>query len=106
MQRWERRLADLERLLESCHTTYFDPNLFRMNINSFLQTARTVTFLINKQKANIPDFESWHATNIVEAWNNDDIMRWSVQSRNHIEKEGDLDMHSSLDLCLIFVSAP
>lgn len=40
---WERRLKDLSHLLKCCIDTYFDPELFRLNLNQFLQTARTVT---------------------------------------------------------------
>jgi hypothetical protein len=33
-----------------CAATYFDHELFRLNTNQFLQTARTVTFLIQKNR--------------------------------------------------------
>jgi len=51
---WERRLKDLSHLLKCCIDTYFDPELFRLNLNQFLQTARTVTFIIQKNKK--PDY--------------------------------------------------
>ena len=50
---WERRLKDLSHLLKCCIDTYFDPELFRLNLNQFLQTARTVTFIIQKNKNQI-----------------------------------------------------
>jgi len=41
MKAWERRLKDLSHILVNCEKTYFEPELFRMNLNQFLQTART-----------------------------------------------------------------
>jgi hypothetical protein len=102
MQSWERRLRDLGQLLKNCEATYFDPELFRMNTNQFLQTARTVTFLIQKQKSVIPDFANWYEANVLKAWVTDEVMSWAKDSRNKIEKEGDLDLQSSLNAVLIF----
>jgi hypothetical protein len=102
MHRWERRLADLAHLLESCSATYFAPDLFRMNINQFLTTARTVTFLIQKDKASIPDFSHWYSEAVLKPWSCDATMTWAKNSRNQIEKEGDLDLHSRLEVRLIY----
>ena len=101
MRPWERRLKDLARLLENCESTYFDPELFRMNTNQFLQTARTVTFIIQKNKASIPDFENWYQANVLDPWASDARMQWAKDSRNTIEKVGDLELHSSLSATLI-----
>jgi hypothetical protein len=76
-----------------------EPELFRLNTNQFLQTSRTVTFIIQKHKESIPDFETWYRPQ-VSAWASDEVMDWAKNSRNTIEKEGDLDLHSSLELSL------
>ncbi len=102
MHRWEKRLADLAHILGVCRSMYFEPEIFRININHFLTTARTVTFLIQKEKANIPEFETWHQVNIQEPWRADPIMNWDKDSRNQIEKEGDLELHSELSVSLIY----
>jgi hypothetical protein len=99
---WERRLVDLESIFESCCASYLDPERFRRNTNNFLTTARTVTFLIQKQKSNIPGYEGWYQKNVVDAWQNDTVMTWAKDSRNIIEKQGDLELHSSLKLSLVF----
>lgn len=101
MRPWERRLKDLARLLENCESTYFDPDLFRMNTNQFLQTARTVTFIIQKSKAEIPEFDSWYQANVIDPWGSDARMKWAKDSRNTIEKVGDLELHSSSSATLI-----
>ncbi|HEY9135322.1 MAG TPA: hypothetical protein VIM85_05980 [Pseudomonadales bacterium] len=102
MKPWEKRLRDLSRLLQNCHATYLDPDLFRMNTNQFLQTARTVTFIIQKNKSTIPDYEKWYSNTVVKAWGRDDVMSWAKEARNTIEKEGDLELNSSLKLTLVF----
>lgn len=101
MRRWERRLKDLALALEASGLNYFEPELFRLNSNHFLTTARTVSFLFQKDKENIPEFASWHLQNIVTPWKDDRIMKWSIASRNTIEKEGDLDLNSSVSVRLI-----
>jgi hypothetical protein len=102
MHPWERRLADLSRLLASCGETYFAPDLFRQNTNQFLQTSRTVTFIIQKHKAEIPDFDVWYKSRVLTPWGTDVIMNWAKDARNFIEKEGDLEMHSSLRASAVF----
>ena len=99
---WERRLEDLAHLLQGCSETYFDPDLFRRNTNQFLQTARTVTFIIQKNKADIPDFDSWYGKQVLDGWAQDQVMTWAKDARNTIEKEGDLDINSTLKVSLIY----
>lgn len=102
MHPWERRLRDLSNLLASCGKTYFAPDIFRQNTNQFLQTSRTVTFIIQKNKALIPDFDAWYNAHIVTPWSTDIVMTWAKDARNVIEKEGDLEMHSTLRATLLF----
>jgi hypothetical protein len=78
-----------------------EPDLFRMNTNQFLQTARTVTFLIQKKKDSIPNFISWYQRAVLQPWQNDIVMSWAKNSRNIIEKEGDLDLNSTLIATLV-----
>lgn len=102
MPPWEKRLKDLWLLLEHCHTTYMEPELFRLNTNQFLQTSRTVTFIIQKHKTSIPNFDEWYQQAVIADWSSDAVMVWAKDSRNKIEKEGDLELHSTLELTLLF----
>ncbi len=106
MRAWERRLRDLGHLLRSCSDTYFSPDLFRRNTNQFLQTSRTVTFLIQKSKSEIRDFEQWYSKRVVQPWQSDKLMTWARDARNVIEKEGDLELHSSLKVSVIATYDP
>ena len=71
----------------------FHPEEFRIAIQTVIQTLRTVTFILQSNKENIPEFEEWYSS-----WQgrlkNDPLMRWMVDARNKIEKEGDLEVHS------------
>lgn len=102
MRPWERRLRDLAQLLRNCGETYFSPDLFRQNTNQFLQTSRTVTFIIQKNKATIPDFDAWYKANVLQPWGTDSVMSWAKDARNVIEKEGDLEMQSSLQATVLY----
>lgn len=103
---WERRLRDLSRLLRSCGETYFSPDLFRQNINQFLQTSRTVTFIIQKNKASVPEYDKWYAKHVLDPWKTDTVMTWARDARNTVEKEGDLDMYSRLTASVLFSHVP
>lgn len=102
MQRWERRLSDAAHALVNCGKTYFEPDLFRRNVNHFLTVIRTVTFLIAKEKANIPEYDHWLSSAIGKYWSGDEVMLWAKESRNYIEKEGDLEMYSALTVALLY----
>jgi hypothetical protein len=102
MRPWERRLRDLAQLLSNCGGTYFSPERFRQNTNQFLQTARTVTFIIQKNKATIPDFDVWYGANVLQPWMTDPVMSWAKDARNVIEKEGDLEMQSTLRVAVLY----
>jgi len=106
MRPWERRLRDLAELLRNCGKTYFLPDLFRQNTNQFLQTSRTVTFIVQKNKATIPAFDAWYKANVLQPWATDPVMSWAKDARNVIEKEGDLEMQSTLQATVIFSYIP
>lgn len=68
MTPWRRRLGDYSQLLHQADHTYFEPDLFRLNAQNAIQTARTVTFLIKKNKSTIPDFEAWYQENVLDVF--------------------------------------
>lgn len=73
--------------------SYMEPESFRMSLNNLIQSLRNVTWLLQKQKAQLKNFDTWY--NAWRASTSDDaVMRWVVTSRNRIVKEADLDLHS------------
>ncbi len=87
------RLEDVHRHWHSAERAYFEPQAFRVAIQTAIQTLRTVTFILQSNKHLIPEFDSWY-----EPWQEklkaDALMRWMVDARNKIEKQGDLEAHS------------
>lgn len=89
----DRRLEDLHRQWHQAEQVYFDPEAFRVAIQTAIQTSRTVSFILQSNKALIPEFEAWY-----QGWQQHlkgiPLMRWMVDARNRIEKLGDLETHS------------
>jgi hypothetical protein len=79
---------------------YFSPEDFRIEINACIQALRNVTFVLQADKARIPNFDHWYG-----GWQSrmraDDRMKWSVEARNTIVKAKDLELHSKLRASLV-----
>jgi hypothetical protein len=89
----DRRLRDAFHHWRKLERSYFQPDEFRINLNSFFQEARNVTFILQKNKKKVPDFDTWYV-----GWQtrlrDDGLMRWAIDSRNKITKQGDLETES------------
>lgn len=89
----DRRLEDLHQQWHQAEQNYFDPNAFRIAIQTAIQTSRTVSFILQSNKRLFQFFDEWY-----EPWQEklrgDPLMRWMVDARNRIEKQGDLQAHS------------
>jgi hypothetical protein len=93
---WRRRLEDFGKLIQVADEAYFEPEDFRRAFNAALQTARTVTFLLQKNKATIPGFDDLHKRLIKDGLGSDPVMKWMIEARNTVEKEGDLATYSAM----------
>lgn len=89
-----KRMEDAHHLWHEALEAYNNPENFRVKLNGCITTLRTVTWLIQSAKSNIPEFDSWYKP-WQEKMKKDLILRWLVDARNKIEKEGDLDTKSS-----------
>ncbi|OPH82386.1 hypothetical protein [Nitrobacter vulgaris] len=89
----DRRLEDVHRHWHSAERAYFEPDGFRIAIQTAIQTLRTVTFVLQSNKHLIPEFDRWYAP-WQEKLKSDGLMRWMVDARNKIEKQGDLEANS------------
>lgn len=90
----ERRLEDAASFWQRAREAYFDPDDFRRNVQSSIQAFRSVTWLLQKQKDSIASFEGWYSRK-QDAMRADPRLRWLVEARNRIEKQGDLETHST-----------
>jgi hypothetical protein len=78
-----------------------DPESFRINLNSLLESLRSVTFLLQSQKLELPSFDSWYGT-WRDGTKDDPIMRWGLEARNRIVHQADLEIHSKALVRLSF----
>lgn len=96
----EQRLSDCLSLWLETKNNYFDPNSFRISLNNCIQTMRNVTFVLQKARPQFNNFDGWYG-----GWQNrmrkDNIMRWLVEARNVVVKEGDLSTSSKLRLAVV-----
>ncbi|MCE5278442.1 MAG: hypothetical protein ABFD92_07115 [Planctomycetaceae bacterium] len=94
------RLDEAMRLWRRAAVAYFDPPEFRTFLNASIQALRNVTWVLQKQKKEIPQFDDWYG-----AWRerlaNDPIMTWLVDARNQIVKEGDLITKSTVRIAVV-----
>jgi hypothetical protein len=95
----EKRLDDAHQLWHQADQSYFEPDQFRLAAQSTIQALRSVTFLLQKHKSIIPAFDAWYGTHDKRGrWQERlasiPLMRWLVEARNQIEKEGDLATQS------------
>lgn len=95
-----RRLGDLRQLWHQTRSVYFEPDKFRLGLQSTIATARTVTFILQSNKAAIPGFEAWYE-GVQSKFKSDPVMRWAVNARNKIEKQGDLATLSEVRVELV-----
>ncbi len=91
----ERRLEDAGNLWRKASDAYFEPSDFRLHLQASIQAFRSVTWILQSNKNAIKDFDNWYSNwqNLMRA---DPILRWLVEARNKIEKQGDLDAKSKL----------
>jgi hypothetical protein len=95
----DQRLADVHTIWHQAEAAYFDPTGFRLAIQNAIQTLRTVTFILQKHKSIIPNFASWYGDGQQpgkwqKRFNAEPLMCWMRDTRNKIEKQGDLEAHS------------
>ena len=88
-----RCLHDAREHWDQAKEYYFEPDRFRMNVNACIQSLRSVTFLLQNNKSSIDGFDEWY-----EKWQAimkaDKKLKWLVDARNKIVKQGDLNLKS------------
>jgi hypothetical protein len=72
---------------------YPDVDEFVVKLNACVQASRSVTWVLQKELSRAPWFKEWYAAQ-QGAMRADARMKWLVNARNAIEKEGDLDTRS------------
>lgn len=96
----EQRLSDCLSLWLETKDNYFNPNSFRLSLNNCIQTMRNVTFVLQKTKPQLDNFEGWYGR-WREKMGKDSVMTWLISARNVIVKEGDLSTSSKLRISIV-----
>lgn len=96
----EQRLSDCLSLLLETRNNYFTPNSFRLSLNNCIQTERNVTWVLQKAKPQFSNFDTWYG-NWQEKMQEDTILKWLVNARNIVVKEGDLSTLSKLRVAVV-----
>ncbi len=95
-----KRLFDAQTHWHNANKQYFNPSAFRLVINSCIQELRNVTFVLQSNKRGIEGFDEWY-----EPWQEkmraNKSLKWLVLARNHIVKQGDLELKSILRIEVI-----
>lgn len=97
----DRRLEDAHYAWHACLEHYHDPTAFRINLNACIQALRNVTFTLQKQKAALEDFVAWYQEGWQPRLRQDAVMKWSIDSRNRIVKESDLETESQSRVTIV-----
>lgn len=88
-----RKLNEVHLLWHQASKAYFNPEGFRTNINAAIQALRNITFALQNEKSNIPNFTNWY-----EPWQKelkeDKIMKWLCDARTEIVHKKDLEIYS------------
>lgn len=94
------RLFQMRQLWEDAAGSYFDPDRFQLDLQNCITVSRTVTFILQSNKAHMEGFDAWYERHRLR-WAADPIMCWARDARNSIEKQGDLITHSQVRATII-----
>lgn len=108
-----RRLEHAHRLWHQALRSYDDAEGFHTNLNALIEALRSVTFMLQSEKSEIPNFDSWY-----EGWQQsmkgDTVMAWLRDARTTVVHKGDLvtastalaTVHTNLSLATAAVVVP
>jgi len=80
-------------LFQNILEDYQDKMRFTSALNNLIQNIRNVTFVLQKELAHNDGFSDWYSRKQDEM-KKDESLRWLVNARNHIVKQGDLKKKS------------
>lgn len=107
------RLSQAHRLWHQMLDDYNDPESFRANLNSTIEALRNVTFMLQKEKHVIPNFDTWYDGER-EKMKADSVMIWLCEARTIVVHNSDLEtqstahatVHNNLSLARISLELP
>jgi hypothetical protein len=94
LPKFQARLTDGLIYTLRARQSYFDPPEFRRSLNAAIEALRSSTWVLQKICNDLPGFEDWYQK-MQDSMREDGKLRWLVDSRNRIIKQGDLEGHST-----------
>jgi hypothetical protein len=91
----EKRLKDCLEPWKQAEASYQEPDAFVRHTQAVILGLRSVTFLLQAAKRQVPGFEPWYA-GWQDRMRQNRVLRWLVETRNKIEKVGDMEPASTL----------
>jgi hypothetical protein len=88
------RLLDSHRLWHQTADSYFDPDAFRANLNATIEALRNITFALQAEKENIPEFDLWYPK-WQDRMRQDIILKWLNEARTTVVHKRDLETRST-----------
>jgi hypothetical protein len=95
------RLRQAHDLWHQLAASYAVPEDFVRNLNQLIVTLRQVTFMLQRQKEKISDFDTWYEEGWRERMKADPMMAWLHDARTKIEHVGDLDLASTAKVTVV-----
>lgn len=95
-----KRIQDCHDQWHALARAYHRPEAFRRELNALVQSLRNVTFILQAEKKGVVEFDSWYGPWQVRM-RESQLMRWVVESRNRVVKQGDLNTRSVATASLV-----
>lgn len=89
-----KRLLEVHRLWHQAADNYNDPDGFRTYFNATLQALRNVTFAVQSEKNNIPNFDEWYPQ-WQDKLKSDSVLKWVNDARVTVVHKSDLETQST-----------
>ena len=96
----EKRLRDSAEFWKQAEASYQEPSEFVRYTQATIVALRAVTFVLQSAKRRIPEFDAWYA-GWQEKMRQDPVLRWLKETRNNIDKVGDIEPASKLHLTFV-----
>lgn len=91
------RLAEVHYWWHEMAEWYHEPDPFRYRLGAFAQAARSVSLMLQTEKAKFTDF-AWYEVNWVPRLKADPVMAWLNSTRTNFFHRESLELSSSLEM--------
>lgn len=91
------KLDEAKYFLEQMKLSIKDRRVFKYNLSAFLSSARSVTFILQKEYARNSKFKEWYGKKQIEM-RKDELLNFFVRKRNYVVKKGPLETRAEVSV--------